>query len=169
MWITVILNGLPSKRTRAFCHFYIALKYNNSCWLWGLLHWSRIKANRVLPREHIGHNKHPVPKTQEPKKWLYTRTLPNGEYWNHTDYVLFSQRWRSSIQLAKTRPGADWGKDRQLLIAKLRLKLKKVCFFRQKEGGNHKAIQVWPKSNPLWLYNGSSKSNQGTRSDRQSA
>ena len=23
---------------------------------------------KVLPREHIGHNKHPVPKTQEPKK-----------------------------------------------------------------------------------------------------
>ena len=30
-------------------------------------------------------------------------------------------------------------------------------------------IQVWPKSNPLWLYNGSDKYTQGIRSDRQSA
>ena len=43
-----------------------------------------------------------------------------------TDYILSSQRWRSSIQSAKTRPGADCGSDHELLIAKLRLKLKKV-------------------------------------------
>ena len=30
------------------------------------------------------------------------------------------------IQSAKTRPGADYGSDRELLIAKFRLKLKKV-------------------------------------------
>ena len=41
------------------------------------------------------------------------------------DYV-DSQRWRSSIQSAKTRPGADCGSDHELLIAKFRLKLKKV-------------------------------------------
>ena len=35
-------------------------------------------------------------------------------------------KWRSSIQSAKTRPGADCGSDRELLIAKFRLKLKKV-------------------------------------------
>ena len=32
----------------------------------------------------------------------------------------------SSIQSAKTRPGADCGSDHELLIVKLRLKLKKV-------------------------------------------
>ena len=36
------------------------------------------------------------------------------------------QRWRSSIQSAKTRLGADCGSDHELLIAKFRLKLKKV-------------------------------------------
>ena len=41
------------------------------------------------------------------------------------DYILCSQRWRSSIQSVKTRPGADCGSDQELLIAKLRLKLKK--------------------------------------------
>ena len=37
-----------------------------------------------------------------------------------------SQRWRSSIQSTKTRPEADCGSDHELLIAKFRLKLKKV-------------------------------------------
>ena len=37
-----------------------------------------------------------------------------------------SQRWRSSIQSAKTRLGVDCGSDQELLIAKFRLKLKKV-------------------------------------------
>ena len=40
--------------------------------------------------------------------------------------ILCNQRWRSSIQSAKTRLGADYGSDRELLIAKFRLKLKKV-------------------------------------------
>ena len=33
---------------------------------------------------------------------------------------------RSSVQSAKTKPGADCGSDHELLIAKFRLKLKKV-------------------------------------------
>ena len=37
-----------------------------------------------------------------------------------------SQRRRSSIQSAKTRPGADCGSDHELRLAKFRLKLKKV-------------------------------------------
>ena len=41
-------------------------------------------------------------------------------------YILCSQRWRSSTQSTKTRPGADCGSDHELLIAKFRLKLKKV-------------------------------------------
>ena len=40
--------------------------------------------------------------------------------------MLCNQRWRSSIQSAKRRPGADCGSDHELLIAKFRLKLKKV-------------------------------------------
>jgi len=42
------------------------------------------------------------------------------------DYILCSQRWRSSIESAKTRLGADCRSDHELLIAKFRLKLKKV-------------------------------------------
>ena len=63
---------------------------------------------------------------QQHKRQLYTWTSPDGQYKNQTDYILCSQRWRSSIQSAKTRLGADCGSDHELLIAKFRLKLKKV-------------------------------------------
>ena len=63
---------------------------------------------------------------QQHKRRLYTWTSPGGEHRNQIDYILCSQRWRSSIQSAKTRPGADCGSDHELLIAKVRLKLKKV-------------------------------------------
>ena len=53
---------------------------------------------------------------------LYTWISPDGQHRNQTDYILCSQRWRSSIQSAKTRPGADCGSDHKLLIAKFRLK-----------------------------------------------
>ena len=43
-----------------------------------------------------------------------------------TDYILCSQRCRSSIQSTKTRPGADCGSDHELFITKFRLKLKNV-------------------------------------------
>ena len=63
---------------------------------------------------------------QQHKRRLYTWTSPDGQHRNQMDYILCSQRWRSSIQSAKTRPGADCGSDHELLIAKVRLKLKKV-------------------------------------------
>ena len=63
---------------------------------------------------------------QQHKRRLYTWTSPDGQYQNHIDYILCSQRWRSSIQSAKTRPGADCGTDHELIVAKFRLKLKKV-------------------------------------------
>ena len=53
-------------------------------------------------------------------------TSPDGQYLNQIDYILCNQRWRSSIQSAKTRPGADCGSDHELLIAKFRLKQKKI-------------------------------------------
>ena len=63
---------------------------------------------------------------QQHKRRLYTWTSPDGQHRNQIGYILCSQRWRSSIQSAKTRPGADCGSDHELLIAKFRLKLKKV-------------------------------------------
>ena len=63
---------------------------------------------------------------QQDKRRLNTWTSPDGEYQNQVDFIFYSQRWRSSIQSAKTRPGADCGANHELLIAKFRLKLKKV-------------------------------------------
>ena len=63
---------------------------------------------------------------QQHKRRLYTWTSPDGQYQNQMDYFLCSQRWKSSIPLAKTRLRADCGSDHELLIAKFRLKLKKV-------------------------------------------
>ena len=53
-------------------------------------------------------------------------TSQDGQHQNQIDYILCSQRWRSSIQLAKIRPGTYYGSDHELLIAKFRFKLKKV-------------------------------------------
>ena len=63
---------------------------------------------------------------QQHKRRLYTWTSPDGQHRNQIDYILCGQRGRSSLQLDKTRPGVDCGSDHELLIAKFRLKLKKV-------------------------------------------
>ena len=44
---------------------------------------------------------------QQHKRRLYTWTSPDGQHQNQIDHILCSQSWRSSIQSAKTRPGAD--------------------------------------------------------------
>ena len=75
------------------------------------MHWGVFKANTLF---------------QQHKRRLYTWTSPDGQYRNQIDYILCSQRWRSSTQLAKTRPGADCDSDHELLLAKFRLQLKKV-------------------------------------------
>ena len=59
------------------------------------------------------------------KRRLYTWTSPDGQHWNQIDYIICCQRWRSSIQSAKIRPGADCGSDHELLSAKFRL-MKKI-------------------------------------------
>ena len=94
---------------------------NRQIWPWNI-EWSRAKTNRVLSRKCTGHKKHPLPTTQE--KTLYmdiTRWSTPKSDW----YILCSQRWRSSIQSAKTRPGSDCGSDHELLIVKFRLNWRK--------------------------------------------
>ena len=67
---------------------------------------------------------------QQHKRRLYTCTSPAGQHQSQTQHMLCNQSWRSSIQSAKKkkkkRLGADCGSDHELLIAKFRLKLKKV-------------------------------------------
>ena len=40
---------------------------------------------------------------QQHERRLYTWTSPDGQYQYQIDYILCSQKWRSSIQSAKTR------------------------------------------------------------------
>ena len=63
---------------------------------------------------------------QQHKRTLYTWTSPNGQYQYQINYILSSQRWRSSVQSPKKRQGADCGSDHEHFITKFRLKLKKV-------------------------------------------
>ena len=63
---------------------------------------------------------------QQHKRRFYTWIYSHGQYRNQIAYILCSQRWRSSIQSAKTRLGADCGSYDELLIVKFRLNLKKV-------------------------------------------
>ena len=98
---------------------------NRQIWPWNM-EWSRAKTNRVLPKKKK--NALVIKNTllQQHKRRRYTWTSSDGQHRNQMDYILCSQRWRSSIQSAKTRPGTDCGSDHELLIVKLRLKLKKV-------------------------------------------
>ena len=52
------------------------------------------------------------------KTVFYTRISPDGQYQNHIDYILCSQRWISSIQSAKTRLGADCGSASSVSVAR---------------------------------------------------
>ena len=81
-------------------------------WPWSTKQ-SRAKANRVLPRECTDHSKHPLPKH---KRRLYTWTSPDGQPRNEIDYILCSQKWRSSIQSAKTRPEAIYAQIMDSLL-----------------------------------------------------
>ena len=83
---------------------------------------SRSKAHRVFQE-----NARVIANTlfQQHKRRLYTWISPDGQHRNQIDYIPCSQRWRSSIQSAKTRLGANCGSDHELIIAKFRLKLKK--------------------------------------------
>ena len=64
--------------------------------------------------------------SQHPRR-LYTWQCPgNPAVRNQIDYILIKKRWKSSVKLAKTLPGADIGSDHQLLIADVRVKLKRI-------------------------------------------
>ena len=81
---------------------------------------------------------------------LYTWTSADGQHQNQIDYILCIRRWRSSIKSAKPTLGADCGSDHKLLIAKFRLKLKKV-------GKTTRPFRYDLNQIPLQLYSGSDR------------
>ena len=90
---------------------------NRQIWPWST-EWSRAKANTVLPRECIGHSKHPLPTTQEktlhmditrwsaPKSnWLYS-LQPKLEKL----YSLQKLDWELTVAqiMNSLLPNSDW-------------------------------------------------------------
>ena len=88
---------------------------NRQIWPWSTK-WSRSKANRVLPREHTGHSKHPLPTTQEktlhmditrwsiPKSdWLYSLQPMMEKLYtvskNKTSSWLWLRSWTTYCQI----------------------------------------------------------------------
>ena len=95
---------------------------NRQIWSWNA-ESSRAKANRVLPRECTGHSKHPLPTTQEKTLQMdITRWSTPKSGWLYS----LQPKMEKPYTVSKTRLGADYGSDHELLIAKFRLKLKKV-------------------------------------------
>ena len=59
--------------------------------------------------------------SQQHKRRIYTWASPDCQNQNQIDYILCSQRWRSSIQSAKSRLGTGCSSDHELLVANLDL------------------------------------------------
>jgi exonuclease III len=57
---------------------------------------------------------------------LYTRTSPDGQTRNQIDYIAVGQQWRKCVVDCTTHPGANCDSDHKLLVAILRLKLRRL-------------------------------------------
>ena len=95
---------------------------NRKIWPWNTK-WNSANTNSVFPREPTGHSKHPLPTTTE-------MTL-------HMDIIRWSilkSDWLYSLQpkmeklytVSKNKTGSWLCSDHEFLIAKFRLKLKKI-------------------------------------------
>ena len=78
----------------------------------------RAKANRVLPSEYTGHSKHPLSTTQEkPLQMAITR-------WSTP--IFFAAKNGEALNSQQKQDWEECGSDHEFLIAKFRLKLKKL-------------------------------------------
>ena len=110
---------------------------NRQVWPWSTKR-SSTKANRVLPRERTDHSKHPLPTTQD-------STCGNHQMVNTKIrlIIFFAAKDGEALLYSQQKQDQELtGSDHELLIAKFRLKLKKV-------GKTTRPFQVRPKSNPL--------------------
>ena len=94
---------------------------NRQIWPWNI-ELSRAQANKVFPREHTGHSKHPLPTKREDSTHGHYQMINT----KIKLIILLQPKMEKFYTVTKTRPGPDCGSDHDLLIAKFRLKLKKV-------------------------------------------
>ena len=85
---------------------------------------------------------------QQQKRQLYTWTSPDGQYWNQTDYILCSWRWRIYSQQKQ---------DLELAVAQIMSSLLQNSDLNWRKYGKPVAHSGRTKSNLLHLYSGSDK------------
>ena len=120
---------------------------NRQIWPWST-EWSRAKADRDFPRECTGHHKHPLPTTQE-KKTLHmdiTRWSTPKSDWLYS----LHPKMEKLYTVSKNKTGSWLWLRSWTPYCPIQTEI-------EESGENHYTIQVWPKSNPLWLYSGSEK------------
>ena len=95
---------------------------NRQIWPWSTK-WSRAKGNRVLPREHTGHSKHPLLATQEKalRKDITRWSIPKSD-WLYSLQPKIEKLYTAS----KNKTGSWLWLRSWTCIAKFWLKLKKV-------------------------------------------
>ena len=62
---------------------------------------------------------------QSKENRIWTWESPGGITHNQIDYILVNKRWLGSVQFSRAFPSADCGSDHQLIMAGMKLKLKK--------------------------------------------
>ena len=100
--------------------------------------WSRAKANRVLPREHTGNSKHPLPTTQE-----------KALHMNITRWSTPKSDWLYSLQPKMEKLyTVNKNKTRSWLWLRSWTPHYQIQTQIEESMEHHQTIQVWPKLNP---------------------
>jgi len=89
---------------------------------------------------------------------LYTWTSPDGRHRNQIDYIFAAKDGEALYSQQK--------QDQELTVAQIMNCLLPNSDWNWRKWKNHYTIQVWPKSNPLWLYEWKWEIDLGTRSGR---
>ena len=113
---------------------------NKRIWPWNT-EWSRAKANGVLPRKCTGHSKHSLPTTQE-------KTL----HMDITRWSTLKSDWLYSLQPKMEKLyTVNKNKTRSWLWLRSWTPYFQIQIEIEESKENHQTIQIWPKSNSLWL------------------
>ena len=119
---------------------------NRHIWPWST-EWSRATANRVLSREHTDQSKHTLPAT--PEKILHldlTRCSTPISDWLYS----LQPKMEKLYRVSKKKTGSWLWLRSWIPYCQIQNEVKE-------SRENHQMVQVWPKSNRLWLFSGSDK------------
>jgi len=72
---------------------------------------------------------------KKPKRILYTWKAPGDWSRHQLEYILLKHRFRNSVKDVQKLPGTDIYSDHNLLVAKVRIRLKKILRFQKSRPG----------------------------------